>query len=91
MKKYAEGRPIRSVADFERSNKEERMRSNHYGITSKWDEGFGVKITFETGNKELYDMVLSFVDVCVDACRYRNTLERIMATINVGADGEVEE
>lgn len=67
------------------------MRNNHYGITSKWDEDFGGKIIFETGNKELYDMVLSFVDVCVDACRYRNTLERIMATINVGADGEIEE
>lgn len=66
------------------------MGSKHYGITSKWDKGFGGKITFETDSKELYEVVLSFVDVCVDACRYRSTLERIMATINVGADDEVE-
>ena len=66
------------------------MGSKHYGITSKWDEDFGGKITFETDSKELYEMVLSFVDVCVDACRYRNSLERIAATINVGADGEIE-
>lgn len=68
------------------------MASKHYSIISKWDEehNLGGEISFETDCKELYDMVLSFVDVCVDACRYRSTLERIMATINVGADDEVE-
>lgn len=59
------------------------MASKHYSIISKWDEehNLGGEISFETDCKELYEMVLDFVDVCADAINYRNSLERQAARL----------
>lgn len=52
---------------------------NEYSLEGKWDDKRERgSIEFTTNNKEMYDMVQNFVEICAQSMTYRNQMTRIM-------------
>ena len=51
---------------------------NEYSLEGKWDDKWERgSIEFTTNNKEMYDMVQNFVEICAQSMTYRNQMTRI--------------
>lgn len=51
---------------------------NEYSLEGKWDDKWDRgSIEFTTNNKEMYDMVQNFVEICAQSMTYRNQMTRI--------------